>query len=105
MNAQPHTHEVRINGDYVHYGDTCIHMIRWFGRRPTAARWDRLVRRVIRRHDRGTLKAAREAAAQREVQSEYNDRLIIASPYAGGCYTALDSWGTDVLDKPKEVRS
>lgn len=99
MNAQPHTHEIRIERRYrsaggplqVTYGDTTVSTIpTWHG--PFNLRTNHLsdrqirkaIAKAIRRHDKGSIKAGADADAVERAR-----RLIAELP--------ADRWASEVV--------
>ena len=79
MNDQPHTHKVVVRKGYtyaviVEYGDTTEHLDNCFGK---VSEWRirRAVRKVIRRHDRGSVRAGAQQRTLSTIAAEANARL------------------------------
>lgn len=108
MNEKPHTHPIRVFNHSIRYGDTEVAIVHWFFKWPSKKRFNRLVRRAIRKHDRGTLRAAKRVRRQLEVENVYNEKLTLPPKLSKGPgfydpfhkeRQVMDKWGTDILDE------
>lgn len=106
MNATPHTHDIKIRRpDHLYkilYGDTetWARPYRW----RLQKRLDRSVRRAIRRHDKGSLKAGMRDTTVQTLQQAYNDKLVLDFKVRHDSYygavtscTTKAEWGGELL--------
>lgn len=94
MNDQPHIHAVEVRRAYgnvgsteVKYGDTTVTIPRTYYRLPSERRVKRYIRKAIRRHDRGSLKAGRNAAQLARLQAITTTNL------------PTDQWGSETIGR------
>lgn len=87
MNAEPHTHEIKIRRYWsslqkgcwvVDYGDTSVKVYRgpFFQKRLTSA-----IRRAIHRHDVGSIRAGQDAERMEKIKAA---AIAAAAPAEGG---------------------
>jgi hypothetical protein len=107
MNAQPHTHQVKITRQWasgkgywrIDYGDTQVKMVNWvhFINKEKALR--RKVAKAIYRHDRGSLQAQAGADCIATLEREANVKLGKFTPYSsdprlGSFFEQKSEWGS-----------
>lgn len=106
MNAQPHTHEVKISRQYnnsgawrIDYGDTRITMVNWWHFLNKEAALNKRVAKAIRRHDRGSLRAGDRTEMIQAIQTAHNEMLTShrQGPGFHSNQPKQDAWGTDLL--------
>lgn len=110
MNAEPHTHDVKIHEDYdyylIKYGDQSKKVgkrfcsAEWVWRRRNATTLERLIRRrtrkLIRRHDKQSWKAGQRVISPRELADSFNQHLLNKDDL-GYSTTKKDVWGAELL--------
>lgn len=113
MNAEPHMHRIEMsdyaggNSQRLKYGDSrvIVHAF-FFTKMPSAWRINRGIKRVIKKHDKGSLKHASYQASiekvnqhivrEREVIGHHSDGTPITSSMFGK-EVSPPAWGRDVL--------
>lgn len=110
MNAQPHTHRIEIEREYsngsggwcIKYGDTRVHMINWIHFLNKKGALKRKVKKAIRQHDRGTVRAGKKAQMVASIQAVHNEVLVEATgnyPY----HASKDAWGSELLRESRNA--
>jgi hypothetical protein len=110
-NAQPHTHEVQIRTSYssnkrlvIDYGDQqkiISTVLPGF-----EGRLKRKITRIIKKHDKGSLKYAKKEShlAQAQALATEKNRLFLVPDRYGRSEPFEGAWGTDTPEKIKAVR-
>lgn len=106
MNADPHTHKLTIDRDgagyRIDYGDQTIWCWAWFSFfTPGPRRLRRLARRIVRRHDRHTLHAAKHRQTSVDIQRAANAKLMPVREVPNVDYYGRKTGGTCM--KPVEI--
>lgn len=98
MNGTPHTHELKVTWDRydqayeIAYGDTRVSVelgpcLAW--------RLNRATRKAIRKHDRGSVRAAKAAEAREALIKKVNTRLAAVNEALAPIQKT--GWGSDTL--------
>lgn len=105
MDATPHTHTPRIIRQYpysvagayrLQYGDTIMHLCsEW--RKPSKRDINRVLAKVIKQHDKGSLEAIeKEKRKQEQLQVAHSIFSVISD--------SRGKWGTEVLAEIKKSK-
>lgn len=79
MNSEPHIHPIQVREEYntffpgdglrIRYGDTEVKVWRWFKIQPSLWRLRLAVKRAVRKHDRGSIRADKRQNRYAQVQT------------------------------------
>jgi hypothetical protein len=112
MNSEPHMHRVEMrdyssgNTQRIGYGDSRVLVYAFcFGRMPSAWRISRGVKKVIKRHDKGSQKHVKYQASLDKVNSHLVEKRTVVGHLSDGSpmyssYSEYESppiWGIDLL--------
>lgn len=109
MNAKPHTHQVGIEerpySYRIVYGDQTEHVGKRFASAEVCWRQrntktlermiQRRIKRMIRRHDRESMKAGQRTVSLGDLAGNFNSHLLTHNEHGRG--TVKEAWGADLL--------
>lgn len=112
MNAHPHIHEVKItrvfgnSGSWrIDYGDTRVNMWPWTHPFNKDKALRKKVRKAIRRHDQGSIRAGTKADITEQILVDHNSRLGECERLSDNYVRfipARNAWGSDLMKETSD---